>query len=90
MDSTLSATRIEHRPSRDTVAAAEYLTRVLGRRISPSTLITYRCRGIGPAYYKSHNGQMVRYRLADLDAYAAARLSPPMQRIEPEQESLSA
>ena len=90
MESTLAANITDDPPPKDTAAAAEYLTRALGRKISPATLITYRCRKRGPAYYRSRNGQMVRYRIADLDAYAAARLSPPMQRIQPEQERLSA
>ena len=85
----VSTNAIEDQPSKDTVAAAEHLTRALGRAISPSTLHTYRCRKRGPAYYKSHNGQMVRYRVADLDAYAATRLAPPMQRIEPQPETRS-
>ena len=70
-----------------TPAAAAHLTRALGRNISAATLNTYRCRNVGPPYYKSQNGQMIRYRVADLDAYAAARLAPPMQRIEPPQEA---
>ena len=76
-------------PGRDTGEAAEYLTQ-RGCKISPATLATYRSRKIGPAYYKSQNGQIVRYSDPDLDAFAAARLAPPMQRIEPQPETRSA
>ena len=86
----MSTNTTEDQPSKDTIAAAQYLTRALGRSVSAKTLHTYRCRKRGPAYYKSQNGQMVRYRDADLDAYAAARLAPPMQRIEPQPETRSA
>ena len=70
-------------PAMNTIAAAEYLTRVAGRRYTVSTLETYRSRNRGPAYYKSLNGQAVLYRPADLDTFAA------VQRIEPQPETHS-
>ena len=49
----------------DTKRAACYLG------LSPSTLDGYRVSGDGPAFHRF--GNRVRYRLADLDAWAAAR-----------------
>ncbi len=39
--------------------------------LSPRTLDTYRCTGAGPRYYRF--GGCVRYRVKDLDAWAAGR-----------------
>ncbi len=39
--------------------------------LSPRTLDTYRCTGAGPRYYRF--GGCVRYRVMDLDAWAAGR-----------------
>ena len=49
----------------DTRAAAEYLC------LSPRTLEKWRSTGVGPAYCRIGGG--VRYRVADLDAFVAAR-----------------
>ena len=72
----------DDQPSMNTIAAAEYLTRVAGRRYTVATLETYRSRKRGPAYYKGVHGQTVLYRPADLDAYAA------MQRVDPSEENV--
>ena len=42
--------------------------------LSPRTLDTYRCTGAGPRYYRF--GGSVRYRVKDLDAWAAGRRGP--------------
>ena len=49
----------------DTRAAAAHLG------LSPRTLDRYRVSGEGPEFYKL--GTRVRYRLADLEAWAASR-----------------
>ena len=49
----------------DTRAAAAHLG------LSPRTLDRYRVSGEGPAFYKL--GTRVRYRLADLEAWAESR-----------------
>ena len=49
----------------DTRRAADYLG------LSPRTLDGYRVSGGGPAFHRF--GNRVRYRTADLDAWAAAR-----------------
>ena len=52
----------------DTRAAAEYLA------LSPRTLEKWRTRGIGPAFSRIGGGvRGVRYRVADLDDFVAAR-----------------
>ena len=52
----------------DTRAAAEYLA------LSPRTLEKWRSVGTGPAFCRLGGGvRGVRYRVADLDAFVAAR-----------------
>ena len=51
----------------DTRPAADYLD------LSPRTLDGYRVSGYGPAFHRI--GNRVRYRRADLDAWAENRLS---------------
>jgi hypothetical protein len=53
--------------------AAAYLTDI-GCRIKPSTLATLASRGGGPLF--AYRGRNLFYELADLDAWAASRLSP--------------
>ncbi|MHC4225494.1 MAG: helix-turn-helix domain-containing protein [Planctomycetota bacterium] len=36
-------------------------------RLTPGTLDSYRCKGRGPRFFKQ--GNAVRYRLADVEAY---------------------
>jgi hypothetical protein len=58
--------------------AAEYLRRVHGIDLAPTTLAAYAVksglRGNGPAYRKIRNRPL--YSLKDLDAWARARLGP--------------
>ena len=49
-----------------TQQAAEYLG-----GFKPNTLEGWRVQGVGPAYVKC--GRLVRYRVADLDAYLEAQ-----------------
>ena len=49
-------------PWLDTEAAASYLS------ASPKTLRQWRCEGRGPRYHTIH-GRLVRYNVADLDAF---------------------
>lgn len=51
----------------DTQAAAEYLG-----DLKPNTIEGWRVQGIGPRYIKC--GRLVRYTLADLDAYLDSRV----------------
>jgi hypothetical protein len=44
-------------------------------RISPDTLLTWRCRHRGPAYYKV--GRFAYYRLADLKAWLEKQRREP-------------
>ena len=46
--------------------------------LSPRTLDTYRCTGAGPLFYRF--GGCVRYRVKDLDAWAAGRRGRPRGR----------
>lgn len=50
-------------------AAAHYLTRRLGRRISVHNLEDRACKGTGPTY--AIVSRQARYQEADLDAWAA-------------------
>jgi hypothetical protein len=45
-------------------------------RISPETLLTWRCRQRGPAYYKI--GRFAYYRVADLKAWREAQRREPV------------
>ena len=60
-------------PYYDTNEAAADLSE-RGCKIAPQTLRKLRCIGGGPPYQK--NGQLAVYAVANLDAYAEARLGP--------------
>ena len=57
------------------VSAAAYLEDQHGQRASVQTLARRAVEGSGPLYRLS--GRFPLYRIADLDAWAAARLSAP-------------
>lgn len=63
MTSTVTVEEVPDRYLLTTDQAAEYLS------ISPVTLRTWRCRGGGPAFVKI-SARSVRYRIADLQAWA--------------------
>jgi len=51
----------------DTESAAQFLS------LAPKTLAHMRCRGDGPPYVRV-NARIIRYRLADLEAWAGAHI----------------
>jgi hypothetical protein len=57
--------------------AADYLQKVHGVPCAPRTLAKLACVGGGPLFQKF--GRLPRYRLADLDAWVASRLSRPVR-----------
>lgn len=59
----------------DTQQAAEHLG-----GLKPNTLEGWRVQGIGPRYVKI--GRLVRYRLADLDAYLEAQTRTSTSQAE--------
>ncbi len=62
-----------------TLDAAEHL------KLSPATLINYRCRGIGPRHSKL--GKIAVYNMADLDTWAEAQRVDPGLRKASEREA---
>ena len=58
-------------------AAAEYLRTRWGVPCSPKTLAKLACVGGGPVYRRF--GRIPLYLIADLDAYAEAKISKPVQ-----------
>lgn len=54
----------------------QYLAERYGIEITLSTLNSYACKGGGPIM--QYAGRIPLYRLEDLDAWAEARLSPPV------------
>ncbi|GJD90758.1 hypothetical protein BHAOGJBA_4300 [Methylobacterium hispanicum] len=60
-------------PKKRRVAAAQYIVDRHGIPCSPKTLAKLACVGGGPAFYKA--GRIPLYADADLDAWAASRLS---------------
>lgn len=69
---TESSTAASPTPSSmlDPTAAGAYLGG--NKPINALTLADWRCKGTGPAYIKV--GRLVRYRLADLDAWMNGRV----------------
>ncbi len=60
-------------PMKRRTAAARYIVERHGIPCSPNTLAKLACIGGGPAFYKA--GRIPLYADADLDAWAASRLS---------------
>jgi hypothetical protein len=60
-------------------AAAEYLREQRGIPCSEKTLAKLACIGGGPIYRRF--GRIPLYLIADLDAYAEAKLSKPIRSI---------
>jgi hypothetical protein len=58
-------------------AAAEYLREERGIPCSEKTLAKFACIGGGPIYRRF--GRIPLYLIADLDAYAEAKLSKPIR-----------
>lgn len=63
-----AAANFTQSPWKDSQGAAAYLS------CSPGTLKTWRCRGEGPAYHVIQD-KLVRYNVADLDAFVRGEVA---------------